>query len=208
MLDSWPVEVWPLGLALGLALSLKPWRLLQQHGLVTPLLASLVLLPWLWALPRLHTMPLQLHLSGACLLVLMLGWPLAVPVLIAISLISGLIAPAAFSLLLQNAFWLGVLPATLAMGIGALIRRYLGTNPFLYTLGRGFLGTVVCTFSAYVLSESAGMLLPYIDPSLVTIAHWLIAWGEGFMTGLLGAIFVAFKPQWLATWSDELYLKR
>ena len=62
-------------------------------------------------------------------------------------------------------------------------------------------------FAAALLSEWAGYHLPNIDPSLTTIAHWLIAWGDGFMTGLLSAIFVAFRPQWLATWSDELYLR-
>jgi uncharacterized membrane protein len=36
----------------------------------------------------------------------------------------------------------------------------------------------------------------------------LMAWGDGFMTGMMAAIFVAFRPQWLATWSDRLYLKK
>ena len=35
---------------------------------------------------------------------------------------------------------------------------------------------------------------------------WLIAWGEAFLTGALTAIFVAFRPQWLLTYSDERYL--
>ncbi len=33
------------------------------------------------------------------------------------------------------------------------------------------------------------------------------AWGDAFITGMVCAIFVAFKPQWLATWSDQMYLK-
>jgi len=40
----------------------------------------------------------------------------------------------------------------------------------------------------------------------VRLGHWLMAWGEAFATGMLVAIFVAFKPQWLATWSDARYL--
>ena len=67
------------------ALALRPWQLLrnrkalvtQDHGdsapLWTPLLATLVVLPWLWALPTLHHMPLQLQWSGACLVMLTLG---------------------------------------------------------------------------------------------------------------------------------------
>ena len=71
--------------ALILALLLRPWRQLLNRrplvtqssgdasGLWTPLLATLVVLPWMWALPTLHQMPLQLQWSGACLVLLMLG---------------------------------------------------------------------------------------------------------------------------------------
>jgi signal recognition particle subunit SRP54 len=61
---------------------LRPWRMLRGP-LLTPALAALVLLPWLWLLPQKMPQGLQIQLSGACLLVLMLGWPLAVLVLAA-----------------------------------------------------------------------------------------------------------------------------
>ena len=51
-------------------------------------------------------------------------------------------------------------------------------------------------------------MLPAIDTSLSLVARWLMAWGDAFTTGMLAAIFVAFRPQWLATWSDRLYLGR
>jgi uncharacterized membrane protein len=38
------------------------------------------------------------------------------------------------------------------------------------------------------------------------VARWLMAWGDAFLTGLMAAVFVAFVPQWLATWSDQRYL--
>ena len=78
---------------LGLALALRPWRLLAGATRLGPLLATLVILPWLWALPVLHAMPLQLQWSGACLAVLLLGWPLAVPVLCGVGAAAWLIAP-------------------------------------------------------------------------------------------------------------------
>ena len=205
MYASW--EWIPLLLALGIALFLRPWRMLRRTELLTPLLASLVIVPWVWAMPRPHTMPLQLTLTFSGIILLTLGWPLAIPVFCLIAIISGLLAPAPVAQLMADAFWLGVLPATFAMLLGALVRRYLGPNIFVYTLGRGFFTTVASVFAAALLSEWAGYHLPNIDPSLTTIAHWLIAWGDGFMTGLLSAIFVAFRPQWLATWSDELYLR-
>jgi uncharacterized membrane protein len=208
-------------IALAAALAARPWRMLgsskpsahEAHGapsaLWTPLLATLVFLPWLWAMPTLHAMPLQLQWSGACLVVLMLGWPLAVPVFIAVGATAALVSPAlAWSDALGAIAWLGVVPATLALGLGALVRRYTGTRPFVYVLGRAFLGTVLCVFAAGVLSQWSGHALPGVGGHLSLVARWLMAWGDGFVTGMLAAIFVAFKPQWLATWSDPLYLHR
>src|SRR5574343_162871 len=124
--------------ALGAALAAQPWRLLasrkplvhESHGtpsaLWTPLLATLVLLPWLWALPTLQAMPLQLQWSGACLVVLMLGWPLAVPVLAGVGAIAMALGPLGAAKAIDITVWQGLVPATLALGLGAAIRRWIG----------------------------------------------------------------------------------
>lgn len=217
------IEITLIAVALAMAIWLRPWRLLERPAsaseqgtgrqplspLLTPLLATLVFLPWLWALPTLHAMPLQLQWSGACLVVLMLGWPLAIPVLTAVGTIACLLSPAlGWADALGAIAWQGVVPATLALGLGALVRHYTGTHLFVYVLGRAFLGTVACLFGAGILSQWSGHLLPGVGSELSLVARWLMAWGDGFVTGMLTAIFVAFKPQWLATWSDQLYLPR
>lgn len=193
--------------ALALALALRPWRLLGHAGLHTPLLAGLVITPWLWALPWLHRMPLQLQLSGACLLTLALGWPLAVPVLCAVALLCGLIAPIGFAQQVDMALWLGIVPATLSLLLGMALRRWVFRHVFVYILGRAFLGTALCMFAAGALAQWSGQALStVVEPGLALVARWLMAWGDAFLTGMLAAIFVAFKPHWLATWSDRLYL--
>jgi uncharacterized membrane protein len=198
--------------ALVAALLIRPWRLLatgpgKVSPLLTPLLAALVVLPWLWALPRLHDMPLQLQWSGACLVVLTLGWPLAVPVFGVAAVAAALIAPMDWRATLALAVWLGIVPGTLSLLLGAALRRWVGTHPFVYILGRAFLGTAVCVFAAGVLSQWAGHELAHVGSGLALVARWLMAWGDAFITGMLAAIFVAFRPQWLATWSDLLYLQ-
>ena len=214
------LEACLIAVALAISLWLRPWRMLSRQALekdgpsepsplVTPLLAILVVLPWLWALPTLHRMPLQLQWSGACLVVLMLGWPLAIPALVAVGGIAAVLSP---SLDLADAVgtiaWQGVVPATLALALGAVIRRLIGTQPFVYVLGRAFLGTAVCLFLANVLGQWSGHSLPGVEGDLSLVARWLMAWGDAFVTGMLTAIFVAFKPEWLATWSDRLYLRK
>lgn len=197
-----------LALALGAALWMRPWQFLRGGALVSPLLGSLVVLPWLWALPWMHTMPLQLHWSLACLVLLMLGWPLAIPTLCVIALLAGLLGDQSWEVMVMLAFWRGVLPATLALGLGAAIRRVVGPHLFVYVLGRGFLGAAVCLFAASALLQWGSPTQPGLDKELSLVAHWLTAWGDAFITGMLTAIFVAFKPEWLATWSDTLYLHK
>ena len=194
-------------LALVTALLFRPWKLLAGGTRLTPLLATLTLVPWLWAMPSLHKMPLQLQGSGACLVVLMLGWPLAVPVLCTVGVIAALISPMTWNSALDLTVWLGLIPATLALLMGAAVRRWIGPHPFVYVLGRAFLGTAVCVFVAGALAQWIGHRLPGIDDNLSLVAHWLMAWGDAFMTGMLTVLMVAFKPDWLATWSDKLYLK-
>lgn len=196
-----------IGLGLLLALPMRPWRLLSQPALWKPLLASLVLLPWFWALPRLHAMPLQLQLSGAVLVLLTLGWPLAVWVLLGVSLISGWLAPLPLTAQVHELFFLGLLPATFALGLGAMLRHWLPQHPFIYILGRGFLGTALCLFAARALQTLTQGMTELESTGLPLVAQWLMAWGDAFITGLVVAIGVAFRPHWLATWSDKLYLQ-
>jgi uncharacterized membrane protein len=189
------------------SLWLKPWRMLVGTELLTPLLATLVLLPWLWALPSLHQMPLQLHWSGAPLVTLMLGWPLAVLALVAVGIATTLISATSVDTAAALIVWQGLLPATFALLLGAALRRWVAHHPFVYVLGRGFLGSVLCIFAASLLAQWTGHDLPNVSSGLSVIAFWLMAWGDAFITGMMCAIFVAFKPYWLATWSDNLYLK-
>ena len=212
--------------ALVLALTTRPWRQLaggpenaegqrRAPALLTPLLAILVVLPWMWAMPTLHAMPLQLQWSGACLVLLLLGWPLAVPALLAVGTIAALVSPSlGWGDALGLAVWQGIVPATLALLVGVLLRRLAGARAltgvriFIYVLGRGFLGTALCVFVAGSLSQWAGHVLPGVGEQLSLVARWLMAWGDGMVTGMLCAVFVAFKPGWLATWSDQLYLPK
>jgi uncharacterized membrane protein len=39
------------------------------------------------------------------------------------------------------------------------------------------------------------------------MARWLMAWSDGVTTGMLTAVFVVFRPHWVATWSDAIYLQ-
>lgn len=202
------LELALVGVAVLVALAMRPWRLLAAGGLQSPWLACLVLLPWLWASQRVLPGGVALQMSGACLLVLMFGWPLAVLSLVPIALAGAWFAGMAWPQALAELAWNGVAAATLAMGLGLATRRWLPAHVFVFILGRGFIVTALAIMGAGTLAAWWEPLPPGTELGLLLVGRWLMAWGEAFATGMLTAIFVAFRPQWLASWSDARYLPR
>lgn len=211
LLDS----IAPMGLslavivvALAVALALRPWRQLRGAPIWHPWLACLVLLPWLWAAQRVMPGGVAVQLSGACLMVLMLGWPLAVLSLVPIAALGAWLGGIAWPQALDHLAWNGIVAATLALLVGLATRRWLPHHPFVFILGRGFIVTALAMMGAGTLSACLTPPSDSTELGSVLLGHWLMAWGEAFSTGMLVAIFVAFRPQWLATWSDERYLPK
>lgn len=223
-LANWAVIL----LALLVAGLFKPWLVLKHRPLQNPWLGAMVILPWVWWLQQLLPSGVALRAGGACLLVLMFGWPLAIwslPVIAAGAALIGAFgpsfgaqaAPAPNPVTLAElahhwldmaptVVWTGVVPATLALLIGLAIRRFLPKHLFIYILGRGFLGTAVAITLTGVLGWLAHRVPVTMDTEEWLLGHWLLGWGEAISTGMLTSIFVAFKPHWLLTYSDARYL--
>jgi uncharacterized membrane protein len=195
--------------ALLVALLFQPWSALRHPPLQQPWLGAMVLLPCLWWTQHLLPNGMALHVSGACLLVLMFGWPLAMWSLLPVGIAAALMESWAWpdpDALAAHIVWMGVIPATLALALGMLIRRWLPHHLFVYILGRGFIATALAVTATGYL---AALTLHKPDTLAMEewmLAHWLLGWGEAISTGMLTAIFVAFKPEWMLTYSDARYL--
>lgn len=206
-------EILLFALAWMATLAVRPWRLLRRYGgelppLVTPFLACLTVLPWLWSWPGLAALPLPLHWSAGPLAVLLLGWPLAVPVITVAGLSTLVTTGASPAGALALTVWAGLVPATLVLLLGHGVRKAFGPNPVAYMVGRAFLVPLValaaCGFAAAALNH--GLQGPMAD--LQRVAVFLLAMGEASWTCALVSLLVAYRPQWLATWSDTMYLRR
>ena len=212
-LPGWTAfEFFVLAFAWAAALLVQPWRLLRAaepgRDLSTPLLAFLVLLPWSWAWPAGADLPIALQWSGAALAVLVLGWPLAVPVLTVAGLSTMATMDASLATALSSTVWLGVLPATVVLLLGHAVRRVFGTHPVAYLLGRTFAVPLLALFAcALGASLASGSFMGADDEALVVTA-FLMAMAETTWTCAVASTLVAWRPQWLATWSDALYLKQ
>ncbi len=192
--------------ALAAALATRPWRSLGREGPPWPWLAWCVLLAAFWGADRYVQMPVAQPLSGACLLLLMAGWPLAVLMLLPVALATMALAGLPAAEALSRYVWLGVVPATVGLGLGAALRRWLPHHLFVYILGRGFFATALAGMAAGFASALLHGAPGGIAFDDLVLARALAAWGDAFLTGMFTAIFVAFRPAWLATYTDRLYL--
>jgi uncharacterized membrane protein len=75
-----------------------------------------------------------------------------------------------------------------------------------YILGRAFIATALAVTLTGYLAVLASHKPDTLDTDEWMLAHWLLGWGEAISTGMLTAIFVAFKPEWMLTYSDQRYL--
>lgn len=187
----------------------KPWLPLRHAPLQHPWLAVLLLLPFVWWSRQLMPANLGLHLSGACLLVLMFGWPLAMWTVALVGLGAAVLHHEGWPPItpwVSQVVWMGLLPGTVALLLGLSIRRWLPHHLFVYILGRGFFTTVLSVSLVGVLGWLMGRKPDTWADGEWLLAHWLLGWGEAISTGMLTAIFVAFMPQWMLTYSDARYL--
>ena len=188
------------------ALYFRALQLLCVPGLAAPIAAMFFVMSGSWIIGRLLPAAMPVHLSGACLAVLMFGWPLGV----LLSIIAGAVGVAMTGFTGQEGLvrivWQAVMPATFALAIAGALRRWAPSHVFVYILGRAFIGTAIATSVAGWLGlvMHAGVGLTQSD----LVAQWLMAWGEAFLTGMFAAIFVALRPSWLVTYSDQRYLPR
>ena len=106
------------------------------------------------------------------------------------------------------AYTAGVVLSFLALGALLLGLRAAGEQ-----LGWGFqlqspaVVAVLATLFTLIGLNLAGLFeFGNVLPSRVASLQARHPTGDAFLTGMFSAIFVAFAPQWLATWSDQRYL--
>jgi uncharacterized membrane protein len=193
-----------VALAVTIALWLRPWRAVDHAGPPWTWLAVWALLPWVWSLDRIAGVPIVPLLSLTPLLVLLAGWPLTVLALLPAALLATLAGPLGAGEALHRLVWLGVLPATLALGLGGLTRRWLPHHLAVYILGRGYFATLLAT--AMCACAASRLAHGSVGGADAWLAHVMTAFGEASISGLLIAGLVAFRPHQLATYTDRLYL--
>ena len=189
-------------IAVTTAIARRPWRAIAATGPPWAWVLVSALLPLWWSIDHQLGVAVLPPLSGAALLVLMAGWPLAVLLCVPIALITVFGGPLDAYDALHRAVWLGIVPATVALAVGGVVRRCalarwrLCVCPWVYRVRcRCMAGRRArCCAGCRTGDCRAG------------IARLLMALGEATITGAVVTLLVAHRPEALATYSDRLYL--
>jgi uncharacterized membrane protein len=187
--------------AVGIALWLRPWRCVDARGPPWVWCAAWAAVALMWG--SVPGGPLLRPIAGVTLLVLMAGWPLAVLAMLAAAMLAAWGGPLAWADALQRLVWLGIVPGTCVLAVGAAVRRWLPRHQFSYILGRGYAGTLLASLLAGLVAAYTGPL--GVAGKDLLVASLLVATGEAGICGTLVAILVVQRPQWVATYAERLY---
>jgi hypothetical protein len=194
--------------AIAASVAVRPWRLLafdSRYELLPPLLILGIMLPMLWWSSQQEMAVPVMRIMGAQLALLTLGWPLAV-LLFAYVALGGMVgAEASLGSALSAFVWAGVMPATLGLAAGHLLRLFGRSHPMSYLLGRSFVVALLATFGAALLAQGLFDRYQSIGEGVIP-ALFLASLLDAMLTGACMTLLVALYPRCAATWSDRLYL--
>ena len=111
----------------------------------------------------------------------------------------------------MNAVTTGVLPVTLTQVLLVLIRSLLPKQFFIFVLGNGFVtaglvGVASGYFAVWLLVIGGAYVLEHLQQSFLPFFP-LMFLPEAFLNGWIMTVLVCFRPQWVGSFSDELYIK-
>lgn len=186
-----------------------PWKRLETPTVFSAWCAFIILLTMVWRFRINISDDLSLHLLGLSLFPLMFGRALAtlglsLTVIAYTALFNGLWSNLGLNLLL-----LAIMPAWLSDLILRATQRFLPHHLFVYLFGNGFFGSMAVLSLSGLCSMAAHMLWARPSgPTSDAVAYMLLlAWGETFMIGFLVTIFAVYRPSWLLTFDDRMYLR-
>lgn len=212
--------IW-LGLAVAIflgALYLSPPRAFTAPPLAWLAPAAIIFLAIVWNIsPNLPGQPsgkfygLIFHFYGASLLTAMFGPAIALTVLFPVAFLGVCLIQGSYDSASQHYLMVCVLPTLFAYLSIRMIERIIPKHLFVLILGNGY----VAAFMSVIFSGTFLLLIRILlgESSQLDLEGWLlgliiIAFMEGSLSGMLLAIFLIFRPQWVSTYNEDAYMSR
>ena len=151
------------------------------------------------------------HFYGASLLTAMFGPAIALTILFPVALLGVYAVQGNYVIASQHYLMVCVIPTIFAYLSIQVITRLIPKHLFVLILGNGY----VAAFISVVLSGTLLLLIRMIsgEAGQLDLEGWIlgliiIAFMEGSLSGMLLAIFLIFRPHWVATYNEEAYMGR
>jgi uncharacterized membrane protein len=201
------------GTAVALAAVSAPWRVwLVDRERQWVWLASLGVLVGIWAMKAGFTPGLSLRFLLVTTLTLMHGWQLAViggAMALAVLNVVGLAAWPSFG---ADLLCTVIVPAVVTVQIHQLVHARLPHNYFIYFFVTVFVGSAVAYNLAglarvALLASSGALDAAHVGPEYFAVLP-LMSFGEAFVNGMVMAMMVVYRPKWVMSFDDRLYLRK
>jgi len=198
-------------LALLAALRMARWRWLRDPQKLHVFLGATLAIIALWHIRAQIGSTAAFHLLGVTALTLMFGWSFAIlSAALALAALT-LNGRAEWEMFGVNSLILAVIPVTLSQISLVVVRSRLPKNFFIFVLGNGFFTAGLATFitlhvGAWLLGASGSMAHEKVSEVYVPFFP-LLSLPEAFINGWVITVLVSFRPEWVYSFSDELYIK-
>ena len=200
-------------LVLAIATISAPWRTwLDDRERQWMWLASLALLVAVWSMKAGITPGLSVRFLMVTALTLMHGWQLTVvggAMVLAVLAFAGQSALGSFG---ADLLCIAIVPAVVTAGLHEFVHARLPHNYFVYFFVTAFVGSAL----AYNLAGLTRLALLAASGSLAEArvgAEYfavlpLMSFGEAAANGMVMAMAVVYRPRWVMSFDDRLYLRK
>jgi uncharacterized membrane protein len=197
------------------ALRMARWDRLRDPQKLNVFLGATLAIVALWHVRAQLGTPVSsgvaFHLLGVTALTLMFGWSFAIlAAALALAALT-LNGRGSWEMFAANSLLLAVIPVTLSQISLVVVRSRLPKNFFIFVLGNGFFTAGIATFitlhiGAWLLGAGGAMTPEQVAATYVPFFP-LLALPEAFVNGWIMTVLVSFRPEWVYSFSDELYIR-
>jgi len=190
-----------------------PWRVwLEDRERQWVWLSSLGLLVGIWSMKAGFTPGLSVRFLLIAALTLMHGWQLAVIGAALVLVVLGLVGHAAWGSFGANLLCMGIVPALFTAWLHELVHAKLPHNYFIYFFVTVFAGSALAFNIAGLarlglLAASGSLEAAHVGPEYLAVLPFM-SFGEAFANGIVMAMAVVYRPKWVMSFDDRLYLNQ
>jgi len=201
------------GATFALAAISAPWRVwLEDRERQWVWLVSLGVLAGVWSMNAGITPGLSLRFLLVTSLTLMHGWQLAViggALALAVLNVVGVANWGSFG---ADLLCVVIVPAVVTAQLHELVHARLPHNYFIYFFITVFVGSALAYNLAGLtrvglLAASGSLDAGHVGPEYFAVLP-LMSFGEAFVNGMVMAMAVVYRPQWVMSFDDRLYLRK